>query len=60
MEETKQDIITYKFHELIVNQNQTSLSLCDFFNISNFDPSQFFDLTFWCALNSLEDDECLR
>ena len=57
MEETKQDIITYKFHELIVNQNQTSLSLCDFFNISNFDPSQFFDSTFWCALNSLEDDD---
>jgi phage anti-repressor protein len=54
---TKQDIVTYKFHELIVNQNQTSLSLCDFFDISNFDPSQFFDSTFWCALNSLEDDE---
>ena len=57
MEETKQDVVLYKFHELIINQNQRSLSLCDFFNVSNFDPSQFFDLSFWCALNSLEDDE---
>ena len=57
MEETKQDMVLYKFQELIINQNQTSLSLCDFFNVSNFNPSQFFDLSFWCALNSLEDDE---
>ena len=57
MEETKQDIVTYKFHELIVHQNKLSLSLCDFFEITDFDPSQFFDSSFWCALNSLEDDE---
>ena len=23
----------------------------------NFDSSQFFDSPFWCALNSLEDDD---
>ena len=57
MEETKQDVVLYKFHELIVNQNKLSLSLCDFFEIADFDPSQFFDSSFWCALNSLEDDE---
>ena len=57
MEESKQDIVTYKFHELIVNQNKVSLSLCEFFEITDFDPSQFFDSSFWCALNSLEDDE---
>ena len=57
MEETKQDVVLYKFHELIVNQNKLSLSLCDFFDITDFNPSQFFDSSFWCALNSLEDDE---
>ena len=57
MEEIKQDIVNYKFHELIVNQNKITLSLCDFFDITDFDPSQFFDSSFWCALNSLEDDE---
>ena len=57
MEETKQDTLTYKFHELIIHQNKLSLTLCEFFEITNFDPSQFFDSSFWCALNSLEDDE---
>ena len=57
MEETKQDVVSYKFHELIVNQNKLSLSICDFFDITDFNPSQFFDSSFWCALNSLEDDE---
>ena len=57
MEETKQDLVTYKFNELIVHQNKLSLTLCEFFEITNFDPSQFFDSSFWCALNSLEDDE---
>ena len=57
MEETKQDVVTYKFHELIVQQNKISLTLCDFFEITNFDPNQFFDSFFWCALNSLDDAE---
>ena len=57
MEETKQDVVTYKFHELIVQQNKISLTLCDFFEITNFDPNQFFDSFFWCALNSLGDDK---
>ena len=57
MEETKQDTLTYKFHELIIHQNKLSLTLCDFFEITDFDPSQFFDSSFWCALNSLDDDE---
>ena len=57
MEETKQDIAMYKFNDLIVRQNKLSLSLCDFFEITDFNPSQFFDSSFWCALNSLDDDE---
>jgi len=57
MEETKQGTVTYKFNDLIVHQNKVSLTLCDFFEITDFDPSQFFDSSFWCALNSLEDDE---
>ena len=57
MEATKQAVVTYKFNELIVNQNKVSLTLCEFFEITNFNPSQFFDSSFWCALNSLEDDE---
>jgi len=57
MEETKQDTLTYKFHELIIHQNKLSLTLCDFFEITDFNPSQFFDSSFWCALNSLDDDE---
>jgi len=57
MEETKQNTVTYKFNELIVHQNKVSLTLCEFFEITDFDPSQFFDSSFWCALNSLDDDE---
>ena len=57
MAETKQDIAMYKFNDLIVRQNKLSLSLCDFFEITDFNPSQFFDSSFWCALNSLDDDE---
>ena len=57
MAATKQDIAMYKFNDLIVNENKLSLSLCDFFEITDFNPSQFFDSSFWCALNSLEDDE---
>ena len=57
MEETKQDIVAFKFNELIIHQNKLSLTLCEFFELTNFDPSQFFDSSFWCALNSLEDDE---
>ena len=57
MEDTKQNIVTYRFNELIVNQQKVSLTLCEFFNITDFDPSQFFDSSFWCTLNSLEDDE---
>ena len=36
MEETKQDTLTYKFHELIIHQNKLSLTLCDFFEITDF------------------------
>ena len=57
MEDTKQDMATYKFNDIIVRQNKKSLTLCDFFEITNFNPSQFFDSSFWCALNSLDDDE---
>ena len=57
MEETKQEIVQYKFHDLIVNQNQLSLSLVDFFDVLGFNPNQFFDSSFWCALNTLEDEE---
>ena len=46
MEETKQDVVSYKFHELIVNQNKLALTLCEFFDITDFDPSQFFDSSF--------------
>ena len=46
----------YKFHDLIVNQNKKSLDLCEFFELTDFNPSQFFDLSFWCALNTLEND----
>ena len=57
MEETKQGIAMYKFNDIIVQKNKLSLTLCEFFEITDFNPSQFFDSSFWCALNSLEDDE---
>ena len=57
MEDTKQNIVTYRFNELIVNQQKVSLTLCEFFEITDFDPSQFFESSFWCALNALEDDQ---
>ena len=57
MEETNQDIVTFKFNDIIVQQNKLSLTLCEFFEITDFNPSQFFDSSFWCALNSLDDDE---
>ena len=57
MEETKQDINQYKFNDIIVNQNQLSLSLCEFFGVVGFDPNQFFDSSFWYALNVLDDEE---
>ena len=58
MEEKKEDnIVQYKFHDLIVNQNKKSLDLCEFFELTDFNPSQFFDSSFWCALNTLENDE---
>ena len=40
-----------------MNQNQLSLSLVDFFDVLGFNPNQFFDSSFWCALNTLEDEE---
>ena len=57
MEDTKQDTVTYKFNELILNQKKISLTLCEFFELTDFDPSQFFESSFWCALNALEDDQ---
>ena len=47
MEDTKQDTVTYKFNELIVNQRKVSLTLCEYFEINDFDPSQLFDSSFW-------------
>ena len=57
MDESKQELVVYKFHDLIVVNNKLSLSLCGFFYLTEFDPNQYFDSSFWCALNSLGDDE---
>ena len=57
MDESKQELVVYKFHDLIVVHKKLSLTLCAFFDLTDFDANQFFDSSFWCALNSLGDDE---
>ena len=59
MEDFKKDdnIMQYKFHDLIVNKKYISLSLYEFFDVMGFNSSVFFDAPFWSALNSLENDE---
>ena len=57
MDESKQELVVYKFHDLIVVHKKLSLTLCAFFDLTDFDANQYFDSSFWCALNSLGDDE---
>ena len=45
--------LKYEFNELIVDKKMLSLSLCDFFTVTEFDPNMYFTSTFWFALNNL-------
>ena len=47
----------YEFYQLIVDKKLLSLSLCEFFTATEFDPNMYFSSTFWFALNQLNDND---
>ena len=60
IKQTKQDTVTYKCNDVIIHQTKPSFTLCESFEITSFGQSQFFDSSFWCALNSLDDNEWVK
>lgn len=53
----KDPMESYEFHGLIVEKKASSLSLCEFFSETGFDPSTYLSSTFRFSLNRLNDTE---